>query len=263
MIPLPQNLPLLIGVKGPQAEALEKILKGCSLSETLAALGKFWKIKVWFSQDVEIRVFPRVIKREEEEDGSILRTWRSNYKKSNVHLLNKIALGYDGSLIYCLTKNARQGFHLPRLDLITQYEPVIKTDEFRDYDHFASKFDRRFINESEILKLWNSHSAQHGGKYKPSDFHKYGPQGKKVLKDFLRLFMDVNTEGKCYVANGTQTGSKTLSQRYNTNHHTGRDISIAHTLGQEWVRYISVSFRIHGSYGLVANMNEFLPLEND
>jgi hypothetical protein len=148
--------------------------------------------------------------------------------------------------------------------LITRYEPVIETpkaEEFRDYDHFAGRFDRRFINESEIQGLWNSKSAQHGGKYKPSDFRRFGSQGKQVMENFLRLFVEVNTEGKCY---SERSGHMCLEQYHNTNHQGGRDIRITHTLGFGRVGYSSEFMRCgNGSYGLVANKNEFIHLEDD
>jgi hypothetical protein len=262
MVTIPKNLPLFVGVvSGDQAEAVEKVLKGCLLQEALATLGKFWKIRVWFSQEVEIKTINHVVSKEVKE-GSTYRTWKS-YNKSNVQVFNSIVL-HHGKLLYCTTRSSRMGYWFPSLDLVTRYEPVIETsraDEFRSLADFASRFDRRFINESEIQSLWNSTSAQHGGKYKPSDFHRFGHRGKQVMDRFLQLFVDVNTEGKCY---SERSGHLCLEQYHNTNYHSGRDIRITHTLGLGRVGYASEFMGCgNGSYGLVANKNEFLHLEND
>lgn len=247
---------------GNQAEAVEKVLKGCSVVEGLTYLGRFWKVKVWFNQEVEIRTITRIIK-EKQSDGTTIRI-RTNYNKSNVHVFNAIRFRPDGSVLYCLTRNSRRGFYFPRLDTVVKYEPVIENpevDEFRDYEHFAGRFDRRFITESEIQKLWAGTSAQHGGKYKPSDFRRLGPQGKQVMRQFLGLFVNVNTEGKCYFE---RSGHKTLEEYHNTSHRIGRDIRITHTLGRGSIYYAS-EFKGcgNGSYGLIANQNEFLHLEDD
>lgn len=259
---IPENLLLLVGlVSGDQATAVEKVLKGCPLVEALDALGRHWKVKVWFSQEVEIRTISHVINREVKE-GYTSKTWKS-YNISNVQVFNSILL-HHGTLVYKATRNARHGYYFPSLELVTRYEPVIPVqtkDEFSSLAEFASHFDRRFITESEIQKLWAGTSAQHGGKYKPSDFRRFGPQGKKVMEQFLQLFADVNTEGKCYF---DHSGRKHLEQYHNTDHHSGRDIKISHTLGQQYVHYASEFMRCgNGSYGLIANKNEFLHLEND
>jgi hypothetical protein len=262
MVPLPQNLPLLVGVIGDQAEAIEKVLKGCPLDQALDALGKHWKVKVWFSQEVEVRTISRVFT-EVVKDGSVYKTWKS-YNKSTVHIFNFITI-YHGMLLYQPTRKSRMGYHFPSLELVTKYEPVLPVqtkDEFESVAEFATRFDRRFITESEIQKLWAGTSAQHGGKYTPSDFHRLGPQGKRVLYNFLRLFMDVeDTEGKYYFE---RSGHKCLEQYHNTHSNGGRDIKISHTLGQGYVYYAS-EFKGcgNGSYGLIANENEFLHLEND
>jgi hypothetical protein len=81
------------------------------------------------------------------------------------------------------------------------------------------------------------------------------------MEGFLRLFVDVNTEGKCYF---DRSERKILTQDYQTHHHTGRDIEISHTLGHQYVYYASEFQGCgNGRYGLVANKNEFLHLEDD
>jgi hypothetical protein len=262
ILDIPKNLPLLVGlVSGDKAAAVEKVLKGCPLQEALAALGKFWKIKVWFNQEVEIKTINHVVSKEVKE-GSTYRTWKS-YNKSNVQVFNSIVF-YRGQLLYCTTRKSHTGYSFPSLDSVIKYEPVIETsgaEEFSSLAEFASRFDRRFINESEIQSLWNSKSAQHGGRYKPSDFRRFGHRGKQVMERFLQLFVDVNTEGKCY---SDRSGHKCLEQYYATNYHSGRDIRITHTLGLGRVGYASEFMKCgNGSYGLVANKNEFIHLEDD
>ena len=124
-----------------------------------------------------------------------------------------------------------------------------------NYEKFAARFDRRFISDSMIQDLWNSKSAQHGGKYDLSDFHKIGPKGKRVLDLFLRLFIDINTEGSCYFERTIEEKKfKTLSQRLGSHHHLGRDITIEHTLGIPRVSYSSEYHNCaNGRYGLSAN----------
>jgi len=79
---------------------------------------------------------------------------------------------------------------------------------------------------------------------------------------FLKLFVDLNTEGKCYFEQSS--GRKTLTQCHQTNHRLGRDITIEHTLGQGKVYYSSEYQGCgNGRYGLLANKNEFLWLEDD
>ncbi len=269
MVPLPPNLPLLVGLGGNKAAAVERVLKGCPLPVALAALGRHWKVKVWFNQVHDFQILRRVVT--SKVGDATTKSWKS-WERSDVHVFNCICLHNGGSvLLYKTTRNARTGYYFPSLDSVVRYEPVIepeKKDEFSSLAEFASRFDRRFITESEIQKLWAGHSAQHGGKYKPSDFRRIGPEGKKVLNSFLLLFADVDTEGKCYLvrhlAVGDKPQRKSLDSCHLSHHRLGRDIRISHTLG---VGYVGYSSEFHGcangSYGLLANKNEFLHLEND
>jgi hypothetical protein len=265
-LPVPENIPLLTGLKEDQAAAVEKVLKGCNLYEALTGLGRFWKIKVWFNCEHEIKTVNHIIKKEEE--GRTTRYYKS-YNKGTVHVFNSI-MDNNGALLYKTTRTGRFGYYFPSLESVVKYEPVIADSvtlsrEFKSYEQFARKFDRRFITESEIQNFWNSKSNQHGGRYKPSDFHKIGPRGKYVLENFLRLFVNVETEGKCYLENEYNGKKyKFLTERYHSNCHLGRDITISHTLGQPIVHYSSEYPGCgNGRYGLLANKNEFLWLEDD
>jgi hypothetical protein len=242
---LPENIPLLVGLTGDKAAAVEKVLKGCPLEDALVALSKFWKIKIWFKQEQEV----------------IIRNRR--YLRS-VHIFNKFFMG--NSLCYCPSKSSRHGYLFPNINTIEKYEIVLDAkarDEFKTYEDFYKKFNKRFITDAEIQKLWNSTSAQTGERYRPSDFKRIGPQGLKIMKMFLEFFVDVNTEGKHY--DPRSDGKKSLAQRYySPAGFSGRDISIYHTMGKPFVYYSSeFAGRSNGTYGLVANEKEFLHLEND
>jgi hypothetical protein len=252
---LPENIALLVGLTGDKATVVEKVLKGCPLDEALIALGKFWKLKVWFKQEQEVIIRKR------------------RYLRS-VHVFNKFSRGkrfFMGriSLCYCPSKSSRHGYLFPDINTIEKYEIVLDAkakDEFRTYENFAKKFNTRFITEAEIQKLWLQKSAQTGERYRPSDFKRIGPLGLRLLENFLKFFADVNTEGKYY--DPRSDGKKSLEQRYESQAHTGRDITIHHTMGRPFVYYSSESYGIksngtYGIYGLIANEKEFLHLEND
>ena len=67
MIPVPENMPLLVGVSGSgRAGVVERILKGeqTDLKTNLFELGRYWKVKVWFNEEIDIRVQSHVIKKE-------------------------------------------------------------------------------------------------------------------------------------------------------------------------------------------------------
>jgi hypothetical protein len=242
-------------------------MKGCPLAEALDALGRHWKIKVWFDKEQDISTLRHAVISKVGDDT--VKSYTS-HRVSNVHIFNQIVL-YRGTLLYKTTRNAHHGYHFPNLESVIKYEPVLQPetkDEFSSLAEFASRFDRRFITESEIQKLWAGYSAQHGGKYKPSDFHRIGPEGKKVLNSFLQLFADVNTEGKCYQVRHLVVGAKeqrrSLDSYHLSHHRLGRDIRISHTMG---IGHVSYSSEYHGCgngrYGLLANKNEFLWLEDD
>lgn len=265
---LPENIGLMVGLKDDnQAAIIERVLKGQSLQDNLIDLSTYWKIKVWFNKPTEIRTPPTWINKVVTEDG-----WTSKTRKYvNVKTEHVIAKFFrsvsSGNFCYMTKRTNRRGYIFPSLESVVKYEIVQDTrdDEFKSYEKFAAKFDRRFITDSQIQGLWNSKSAQHGGRYSPSDFHKIGPKGKRVLNQFLQLFVDINTEGSCYFEQ-TYKGqtTKTLSQRLGSYHHFGRDITIAHTLGLPRVSYSSEYHNCgNGRYGLLANKNEFLWMEDD
>jgi hypothetical protein len=271
MIPIPDNMPLLIGACKNQEETavIEHILKGDKdLRQNLIDLGKFWKVRVWFKEPIHIQI-KRTTKVTRLPDG--IRQWTHRDSKiTNDHVFSRITTGSTSNeLIYATSRQARTGYFFPSLDLVTRYEPVIPSlakDEFKSFEQFAAKFDLFFITQSEISRLWNGKSSQHGGRYKPSDFHRIGRRGKETLERFLRFFsLDATEKSPCYIESAY--GGYYLNEKYksmSTHEHFGRDISIEHRVGAEFVHYSSEYPGCgNGRYGLLANKNEFLWLEDD
>ena len=266
MIPIPDNIPLLLGACQNDAETavVERILKGQGdLRTNLLDLGKFWKIRVWFKEPIQIQI-KRTTKVTNLPDGC--RQWtHRDAKITNDHIFSRITTGSaTNELIYGTSRQARTGYFFPSLDLVTRYEPVIPSqvkDEFKSLEQFAAKFDPYFITQSEVSRLWNGTSSQHGGKYVPSDFHRIGPQGKKVLERFLTRFKGINSPDRSQYH---ESSGLRLSDRYDSNHHFGRDICIEHASANEYVFYTSEFHNCgNGRYGLLANKKEFLWLEDD
>lgn len=266
MIPIPDNMPLLIGACKNQEETavIEHILKGDKdLRQNLIDLGKFWKVRVWFKEPIHIQI-KRTTKVTRLPDG--IRQWTHRDSKiTNDHVFSRITTGSTSNeLIYGTSRQARTGYFFPSLDLVTRYEPVIPSlakDEFKSFEQFAAKFDLFFITQSEISRLWNGKSSQHGGRYKPSDFHRIGPQGKKVLERFLTRFKGINNPDRSLYID---SHGLRLSERYDSYHNFGRDICIEHAAANEFVFYSSEFHRCgNGRYGLLANKKEFLWLEDD
>jgi hypothetical protein len=272
MVSIPENLPLLIGtVPDYQAAVVERILKGqIDLRTNLIDLGKFWKVKIWFDQKMDICVLPHWhINADNNSKTYITRV------HTNEHIFNCITTAQGtGMLLYGTSRKARRGYYFPDLSTVTKYEPVIdspqirnRTRTFEDYEQFKAKFDPFFITETEILRLWNGTSSQHGGKYMPADFHKIGPRGKHVLERFLKSFKGITSTDYAGYRVTENKGVMTqayLVESYNSCHHLGRDIKIEHRAGNDFVWYSSeYSGCGNGRYGLIANRNEFLWLEDD
>ena len=271
--PIPENLALLVDKLTPsQAEVVERIYKGqVDLKANLLDLSKYWKVKVWFDREIDIRIQQHKVFTKKDEDG-----WRHYLYKShvhtNTHIFHRINTSTDGTLIHATSKaSRRQWYYFPCLDWVVKYEPVIEKDrdqEFKSYEQFKAKFDPFFITEAEIQKLWNETSNQHGGRYKPSDFHNIGPRGKGVLKDFLRNFKGISsTDPNAFLAYHpySETSKELyLDAYYKTYSHLGRDIKIEHRAGLGFVWYSSeYSGCGNGRYGILASEKKFLHVEDD
>jgi hypothetical protein len=207
-----------------------------------------------------------VTKKDSEGRYSVL---YKSHTRTNTHIFNRINTATDGTLIYATSKvSRRQWYYFPCLDWIVKYEPVTeknRSQEFLFYEQFKARFDPFFITEAEIQKLWNEKSAQHGGRYRPADFHSIGPRGKGVIEDFLRNFKGISsTDPNALLGYHTYDNSLYLESRYTAYHHMGRDIKISHRAGNGFVWYSSeYSGCGNGRYGIVANKNTFLWCEDD
>lgn len=267
---IPDNIALAVGLEA--GDAVEKVLKSPDpkdsyttdiiMAHNLAALGKYFKIKIWFTEPVKVYVFPY---KKKADDGTV---WKHYCKKVQEHIFSGFFL--KGYLYYKLKVDGRKGYRFDFFDKIEKWEIVLKSNksrsynsyDFKDYEAFKRKFDPRFITEDEIKKLWNSKSGQHGERYNKKDFHRIGPRGLEVMKRFLTKFKNVTKPDKS-IYRETSYGTY-LSERYDSYHHAGRDISISHNIECPYVHYSSeYSGCGNGRYGLVANPREFLWLEDD
>jgi hypothetical protein len=273
-VPVPQNLPLLLSDPRPNAVAdATRVLKGgMSHRDNILALSRHWKIQVWFSQPVKVAIQPHWVVTEEVE-GRVTKTHITSKTEDN-HVFKGFFRNsaLEGAPIYYKKSICgRHGHDFEDLeDKIIKYEPVIikdtasYKDDFESYEQFKAKFDPLFIKEDLIKSLWNGTSGQHGGKYRKSDFHFIGEVGRKVLKRFMRNFKGVSaTEWSGYIMN-TPEGIEYLIEKHRTMRHPGRDITIEHRAGADRVFYSSEYCGCsNGRYGLVANKNQFLWLEDD
>lgn len=246
MIPIPETLPTLVGLDDRRAAAVEHVLKGCPVPEALNALGTFWPIKVWFKEPVPIQLN------------------RRHARPVTEHVFRKFFFSKD-LLCYSPSTRGRHGFPFPD-DKMVRYEPVVISNSFKSYEQFKARFNLRFISESEIKKLFNETSAQTGEKYRPTDFKPLGPSAKLTMERFLKRFKSVDdTEGADYGTYGVQElRVPYLQENHKSNGPGGRDIEIAHRLGQPLVHYSSEYPGCgNGDYGLIATERTFLYLEKD
>ena len=274
-VPVPRNLPLLLSDPRPNAVAdATRVLKGgLTHRDNILALSRHWKIQVWFSQPVTVAIQPHWVVTERGVEGRITKTHITSKTEDN-HVFKGFFRNsaLEGAPIYYKKSICgRHGHDFEDLeDKILRYEPVILKDtaaykdDFESYEQFKAKFDPLFITENYIKALWNGTSGQHGGKYRKSDFHFIGEVGRKVLKRFMRNFKGVSaTDFPGYLMK-TSEGKEYLTERHRTSRHPGRDITIEHRAGMERVSYASEFMNCgNGRYGLVANKNNFLWLEDD
>lgn len=271
-IPIPENLPLLIGrLDEEKGKALTTIFSGDqNLHQIFMILGKICKIKIWWSEPVTVYSISRWSRWKLNEKGQETRTKSSGTKEGTEHVFNGFFLNND-SLCYKFKKNGCEGYYLPSIDKIIKYEPVIenfKENKFDSYEQFKAKFDPQFITEDFIKQLYSEKSAQTGKRYTPADFKRIDPRGKEALRRFMTFFQGVsntNTTTPGYIERGEE-GKRYhyLDARYYSSGHPGRDITIGHTLGLNRVSYSSEFHNCgNGTYGLLANKNEYLWLEND
>ena len=254
------TVPLLAGISTELDCTISAILSRGddtleNLTENLIQLTKFVKVKI--TLDKAIRLDNR------------------NGKNLSEVVIGKFFKGRDvrgsaGFLAYSTRhKNVRSGYICPWVQNIKSYEPVIgklpENKVFASYESFAKKFDTRFISEDLIKKLYTEKSAQTGERYTPHDFKPIGPRGKTVVQEFLRKFKSITEETPYYLDRSIGDHKfKEVNAHHKSYSHTGRDIDISHTLGQDKVYYMSQFPGCgNGQYGLLATENTWLHLEND
>lgn len=245
-LPLPKNLPLLIGENERNDILINRIMSGGQSDiDNMIDLSLICPVKVTFKEEVA-----------------------KDKKKAREHIFKSFFVSKTGNFCYANRRNPRTGRPFPApISMIESYEPAFTSTysiEFKNFEDFKKKFDTFFITEDEIKKLWNSKSSQHGGKYNKNDFRGLSPSGKYVMEKFLRNFKGINNGGGTgYVAAYDET-HKSLREYHHAYSHTGRDIKIVHQTNLDWVCYSSEYPGCgNGRYGLIANKNTYLWLEDD
>jgi len=242
------NLPTLIGISSESDNAISRVFTGLSLEESLAELSPYFTTKIWFSEPVRI--------------------YR---KKKEVHVFRSFFISRNGYLCYSNRNHPKTGRIFSEKNLITKLEFISEniSCQFKSYKEFCKKFDTRFIIEKEIRKLWNSKSSQHSGQYNKHDFKRLGKKGKRVMERFLNNFIDVTTINKVYPYHKSNLYDNEEVWVYKEKQNSdslrlGRDISISHQSNCPYVFYSSeYPGCLNGRYGLIANKNEYLWLEDD
>lgn len=142
-----------------------------------------------------------------------------------------------------------------------------KNSEFATYEEFKKEFDLRFISEEQIKKLYSEESCQTGQRYKRSDFKTISAKGRRVVKDFLRKFKNINEPTLSYTPSYYKDADyKVLSVKEYANGNRGnaRDISISHQTNIPMVFYSSEFAGCgNGSYYILVKENKILHLEDD
>jgi len=271
-VPIPKNLPLLLNSKNPAALAvIDKILREnqTDVEQNLAALGKFWKIRVWFNQPVTINLQPRW-----HDNGNHSKTLVTA-KTTDNHVFSYFWTNVTHGLCY-RTANKR-GYPFNWLHRVVKYEPVLEqdkevSDEFKTFEQFKARFDPQFISEEKIQELWDNPSSQTGQRYRRSDFRHIGQEGQQVMERFLFFFKGVGTGDNAPGYHKSEYKNKDGSGYYVLDEHRysngrgkfGRDIKISHQTNQNIIHYSSEFPGCgNGRYGILANRKYFLHLEDD
>jgi len=247
---LPENnLPTLMGLnKDADAMIAAALADQISLDDSLARLSNWFLIRAWFSYPIKVWI-------------------NRNPKESDVHLFRKFFISKNGYLCHANRRNARRGTVFHSTHLITKLEFISEMKIKLHFEQFKNKFDTRFIKEDQILSLWNSKSSQHGGQYNSKDFRKISKRGKQVMARFLLQFTNINEKNHHYRKSdlwGKDVDVWILSHNHKSWHHAGRDISISHQTNAPHIFYSSEFHNCgNGRYGIVANENEYLWLEDD
>jgi hypothetical protein len=245
MIPIPANLPLLLGENEAENQAIERVIKGQTIAENLIDLSRFWKIKVWFDKPVIIRKVPNPV---------------------TEYVFSGFFAGTCIDICYVTRKGAHTGYSFVDMyNHVIKYEPVPTNDTFKSKEAFAKKFNPDWITTARIDELWNSKSTQTGKQYAPSDFKSLSTKGKWLLNQFLQYYKK-DFSGNFYRESTAFLPKKVMiySERHKTMGPGGRDITLSHQEGRDWIDYASEFPGCgNGTYGIIANRNEYLHLEDD
>ena len=249
-----KDLLLHIGESPPLDKTIEEILKRGNESRqdillNLVQLSRFGKVRVWFRKPVCIKTT--------RGRRELSRHTFSGFRGHN---------DPNTSLYYLTHERGRYMYPAPVgfFEHLERYELALNKDQFKSFEEFRKKFDTHFITEDEIKRLWYSKSSQHGGQYRPSDFRRFGKVGSLVMADFLRDFQGISAPPGPGYTQSQHGDYKILYAQHHTWHHLGRDISITHQTNRPYVYYSSEYQGCgNGRYGLIANKNSFLWLEDD
>ena len=249
-----KDLPKLLGtIKNKDNEKFleERLKNGAGALDPewiIKTLGRVFPLQITFSEPV-----PLVVNR--------------RYVTKTEHVFANFGTASSGyGLIYVPRRGARRGYHfgVDLLSKVVSVEPVLdKPDEFKSFDRFKSRFDSRFITDAEVQSLWNGKSAQHGGKYTPSDFHGLSRTGLRVVEKFLQRFKSVTEPTPFYSGEPPRLREAYISSGRQSSAF-GRDISVEHMAGKPFVWWSSEYPGCgNGRYGILANEKTFLWLEDD
>lgn len=178
----------------------------------------------------------------------------ASYRTKTTDRLNVTSIFEQrGNWWYSVRKNARKGYYFSAtmFDHLVDIQADTKNDEFASYEEFKAMFDLRFIGETEIQHLWNSTSAQHGGKYWRPDFKTVSRRNQQYIQEFMTKLGSINNPAA-------------MRLRWGARGPTGRDITISHQANSPYITYASEFCDCgNGSYYLLVGNNKILHLEND
>jgi hypothetical protein len=259
---IPNNLGLFINEEDKRRdEAVKAAFANPGDTEgNLARLGRHWRIDVRFSEPVEVYVnrFRHKVTDRYTFAGFFEKGGRLHYAVRRYRY--GTLTGFYAGMVFTSKVVA--------YDLVP-WESSRDGRPFNSFEQFYRRFDRRFITDEKVRELWEGTSSQHGGKYRPSDFHPVGPKGRRVVREFLGKFAGLEaTPGprKDYYETRGETGGMRydLSVCERAYKSTGRDIKISHLMGHPLVWYSSEYAGCgNGRYGLLATEKTFLWLEDD
>jgi len=241
----PDNIPLLMG-KGHDNIVRDVLANPEQPVMNIYRLSQAFHIKVIFKEPITLQLNRRKVKQNVKE-----------------HIFKNPFFIRHQYVWYPYKKNGNNGEILP-VSKIESYEPIPNSiDQFDCYEQFRDMFDPFFIEEDLIRSLWDSNSAQHGERYKPSDFKSLSSNARSALRMFLINFKGINKTDKDIFTKRVIGGKDyyTLSGSY---YGLNKDIRISHQFGTSCVGYKSeVSGGGSNTNGIIATKSKYLWTEND